>query len=299
MNRLWFSCKSHTEHLALSPHDSSHKTLSVVCYISSSLCNFSVTSTTTDNKMSIRYNLSSGFSNTSQVNPFRTLETLNLHNTELLTRRDTHANKSVWCHFVIFTMGIKAIYINRPQLQCCLWEDFHTRTSPVKISIISCSEFTSVCEYKLTLTIWGVPGESFWTARQPEAEVPDSMQQIQKEAFNSSLEGTQLDVWCEKTPGQSERVQNSRLTLSHWALWTLSHNSSPAVISSSSLPCHPFFFHLRRRSPAEERGWNPRPRTTSSTRQERQIFPEPPPPQYGHLLDRVWGQYFETWVRNE
>ncbi len=44
-----------------------------------------------------------------------------------------------------------------------------------------------------------------------------------------------------KPPGQSERVQNSRLTLSHWALWTLSHNSSPAVISSSSLPRHPLF----------------------------------------------------------
>lgn len=67
-----------------------------------------------------------------------------------------------------------------------------------------------------------------------------------KRSFNSSLEGTQLDVWCEKTPGQSERVQNSRLTLSHWALWKLSHNNSPAVISSSSLPCHPFFQRWRK-----------------------------------------------------
>lgn len=123
---------------------------------------------------------------------------------------------------------------------------------------------------------------------------------FQKEVFNSSLEGTRRDVWCEKTRGQSERVQNSRLTLSHWALWKLSHNSSPAVISSSSLPCRPLFFFCRRQRqfPAEERGWNPRPRTTSNTHQERQIFPEPPPPQYGHVLDQIWGQYLGMWVIN-
>lgn len=66
-----------------------------------------------------------------------------------------------------------------------------------------------------------------------------------KRSFNSSLEGRRLDVWCEKTLRQSEGVQNSRLTLSHWALWKLSHNSAPAVISSSSLPCHPLFQYWR------------------------------------------------------
>lgn len=79
--------------------------------------------------------------------------------------------------------------------------------------------------------------QTTWRFRQQEAN--------SKRSFNSSLEGTQPDVWCEKTPRQSEGVQNSRLTLSHWALWTLSHNSSPAVISSSSLPCHPFFSTLK------------------------------------------------------
>lgn len=270
---------------------------SALCYNSSSLCNFSVTSTTTDNEMSTGYNLSSGFGNTSQVKPFRTVEKLDLHNAELLTRRDTHANKSVWCHFVMFTMGIKAIYINRPQLQCCLWEDFHTRTSPVKISIIACSEFTSECEYKLTMTIWG---KSFWTTKTTWSWSSRRHAANSKRSFNSSLEGTQLDVWCEKTPGQSEREQNSRLTLSHWAPQTLSHNSSPAVISSSSLPCHPLFFSALKKAASR---W--RERLKPRAKNNRQHWPrEADIPRTSTSSARssvgpVWGQYFETWVRNE
>ena len=39
--------------------------------------------------------------------------------------------------------------------------------------------------------------------------------------------------------------------------------------------------------------------SAKDTCQESRIFPEPPPPQYGHLLDQVWGQYLQAWVRNQ
>lgn len=149
-----------------------------------------------------------------------------------------------------------------------------------------------MCESKLSTTIGDIPGRSFWTTRQPEAS--DLQEANSKRSFNSSLEGTQPDVWCEKTPRQSERVQNSRLTLSHWALWTLSHNSSPAVISSSSFPCHPFFSTLKISFLPKGEAWNARP--INSTRQESQMFPEPPPPRRGHLLDQLRKQQI-LWTR--
>lgn len=44
--------------------------------------------------------------------------------------------------------------------------------------------------------------------------------------------------------------------------------------------------------------WNTRP--ISNTRQESQIFPEPPPPRYGHLLDQLWKrQILWTWATNQ
>lgn len=101
-----------------------------------------------------------------------------------------------------------------------------------------------------------------------------------------------LDV--RKLPGTlREREQSSRFTLSHWALWKLSHNSSPAVISSSSLPCHTFFSMLGTVS-----CWRKRLKLNAKdTRQERHVFPEPPPPLWGHLLDQVWRQYLQTWEK--
>lgn len=136
-------------------------------------------------------------------------------------------------------------------------------------------------EYKLsinTLSIREVPGESYRTTRQPDAEVPDSKRQIQKEVLIPVWMGHNGMFDVRKTPGQSKRVQNSRLTLSHWALWKLSHNSSPAVISSSSSACHPFFSTLKtvscwrkRLKPAAKnnRRYSPRgadiPRTSTSS----------------------------------
>lgn len=168
---------------------------------------------------------------------------------------------------------------------------------------MSCVEFTLVWAFKLSATTWDLPSRSFWCARQPEGWSSTQRAAHSKErALIPVWERTQPDVWCEgrkekkkrkrKVPGNQRECRISRLTLSHWALRALSHNSSPAVISSSSFALSPLFFHgstqvscwrkLSRNSPG--------PRTIGSARQKRRIFPELPPPPSGPVLNQLWGR---------
>lgn len=95
-------------------------------------------------------------------------------------------------------------------------------------------------EYKLDINMAAIWGEK--TTFQPDAS--DSKKQIQTDVLIPLWRGRDWMFDVRKLWG-NQRVQNSRLTLSHRALWKLSQDSSPAVISPSSLPCHPFFQRWR------------------------------------------------------
>lgn len=134
---------------------------------------------------------------------------------------------------------------------------------------------------------------SFWNTWYPQYKTSVSTKQTQKGALIPVWRGQNLMSDVRKLPGKWWKRERERAEFQINFKPLSPVNAKPQQLSC----CDPILFFAP--SPLfltleTVSCWSTQPRTISNTRQERQIFPEPPPPRCSHLVEQLWWQYFEN-----